>query len=143
MNHYSSCDKSSDDFQCPCNGTKYIIKKLHKNFIQAEIAIGKYKGNKILIPRIIHISNKNEFPFTVRRKQFPIKAAFAITSNKSQGQTLDKVGVYLPTNFFTHGQVYVAFSRVKSSTQLRICTNKSKFIVNNVYNEIYIIVLNY
>ena len=36
------------------------------------------------------------------------------TINKAQGQTFDKVGIYLPAPVFTHGQLYVAFSRAKS-----------------------------
>lgn len=43
-----------------------------------------------------------------------------MTINKAQGQTLDKVGVYLRSPVFTHGQLYVACSRVRSSNSLKI-----------------------
>ena len=34
-----------------------------------------------------------------------------MTINKSQGQSLKRAGLYLPDVCFTHGQLYVAFSR--------------------------------
>ena len=52
--------------------------------------------------------------------QFPIRLCFAVTSNKSQGQTLKHVGIYLQQDFFSHGQLYVALSRVQSPQNLRI-----------------------
>ena len=40
------------------------------------------------------------------------RVAFAMTVNKAQGQTLTCVGVYLERPCFSHGQFYVAASRV-------------------------------
>ena len=53
-------------------------------------------------------------PFTLERKQFPIRLSYCMTINKSQGQTFDRLGIYLPAPVFSHGQLYVAFSRAKS-----------------------------
>lgn len=63
---------------------------------------------------------KDTDPIAFERKQFPLRPAFAMTINKSQGQTLDRVSLFLPSPVFTHGQLYVALSRVSSPTAVHI-----------------------
>ena len=75
------------------------------------------------------------------RHQFPIKLAYSMTINKSQGQTINKAGIYIDSPLFSHGQLYTAMSRVKNHSSLRFLfeTNifEEKFIINNiVYKEI-------
>ena len=43
-----------------------------------------------------------------------------MTINKAQGQTLRTVGVDLRSPVFSHGQLYVALSRVIDVRQLRV-----------------------
>ncbi|CAF0889946.1 unnamed protein product [Brachionus calyciflorus] len=76
-----------------CNGTRLIVKSLHKYIIHAEIAIGNLKGKSVHIPKVPLIPSDTGLPFEFKRNQFPIRPAFAITINKSQGQTLKKVGI--------------------------------------------------
>ncbi|OWZ15113.1 Helitron helicase [Phytophthora megakarya] len=64
-----------------------------------------------------------EFPFTMRRKQFPVVPSFAITINKAQGQSIHHVGIYLESPVFAHGQLYVALSRVTSRKAAKIAIN--------------------
>ena len=104
-----------------CNGTHLICKELRKNIICAEIAVGQHRGKKVLLPRIPLQSadnEKNGIPF--KRTRFPIKLCFAMTINKSQGQTLDYVEIYLREPVFFHGQLHVALSRAKTSTAVKV-----------------------
>lgn len=66
-----------------------------------------------------------ELPFRIERFQFPLTLAYAITINKSQGQTLDFVGIDLRSACFSHGQLYVALSRCKAfdKVKIRVSTN--------------------
>ena len=61
-----------------------------------------------------HNPSDSKIPFKMNRRQFPIIISFAMTINKSRGQSLNNVGIYLPTPVFSHGQLYVALSKAKS-----------------------------
>lgn len=99
-----------------CNGTRMCVKNVYPNVIEATVLTGNAKGNDVFIPRIPIIPT--DHPFDFKRVQFPVRVAFAITINKSQGQTLQYAGVNLESACFTHGQLYVACSRVGSEKNL-------------------------
>lgn len=112
-----------------CNGTRLAVKKMMNNVIEATIIMGKYKGEHVLIPRIPTIPT--DLPFDFKRLQFPVRLAFAMTINKSQGQSLEVCGINLEFTCFAHGQLYVACSRVGKPSSLFIYApqNKTKNIV--------------
>jgi ATP-dependent DNA helicase PIF1 len=104
-----------------CNGTRLVVRGCQRNSIDAEIVLGQHAGKRVFLPRIPLCPSDDEmFPFQFKRKQFPIRLIFTMTVNKSQGQTIPNVGVYLPAHVFSHGQLYVAMSRATNRTNIKI-----------------------
>ena len=96
-----------------CNGTRLIVVSLNSRVLEARILTGVHAGDQVFIPRLtlITAASSSSLPFTLRRRQFPIRIAFGMSINKSQGQSLRIIGALLTTPVFTHGQLYVGLSR--------------------------------
>jgi ATP-dependent DNA helicase PIF1 len=130
------------------NGTRLIVKQLLDNVIVAEFTEDAGNGGErtrtVFIPRLDITPTDNEkMPFTFTRRQFPVRPAFAMTVNKSQGQTLKMVGLFLPESVFSHGQLYVALSRVGDRLAIRVMVvgglrdDGKVYTSNVVYHEVF------
>jgi len=125
-----------------CNGTRLIVRGLQQHVIDAEIVTGSHCEKRVYIPRIRIVPSDADLPFQLICRQFPVRLAFAMTINKAQGQTIPHMGLYLPDHVFTHGQLYVALSRVQSKDNIKILVKKGKidggvYTKNIVYKEIF------
>ncbi|CAN1789143.1 ATP-dependent DNA helicase PIF1 [Linum perenne] len=102
-----------------CNGTRILLTHLGEHTLRGLIIGGSYE-----------------------RRQYPVRLCYAMTINKSQGQTLEQIGIYLPNPVFSHGQLYVALSRARSVEGIHVFlqndVNKSQASTRNiVYQEIF------
>jgi hypothetical protein len=126
------------------NGTRLIVKKLHDSLIEAIVATGPLKNETVFLPRLgITPSDNDRLPFTLRRRQFPVRSDFAMTINKAQGQTLKRAGVYLSKPVFAHGQLYVSMSRSGNEEGVFVMVpgwdataSNGLYVANVVYREV-------
>ncbi|CAN0900491.1 ATP-dependent DNA helicase PIF1 [Linum grandiflorum] len=125
-----------------CNGTRILITHLGTNVIRGLIVGGTFEGTIAVIPRIVLDKTDPRWPFTLKRRQYPLRLCYGMTINKSQGQTLDQIGIFLPAPVFSHGQLYVALSRVRSAAGIHIVLQNNSETEHNctrniVYEEIF------
>ncbi|XP_008189081.1 ATP-dependent DNA helicase PIF1-like [Acyrthosiphon pisum] len=124
-----------------CNGTRLVVTELRTHNFKAKILGGDPQDEDIVLPKIpLTSSAEDDLPILLRRLQFPVRLSFAMTINKSQGQTFDRVGLLLTSPPFTHGQLYVAFSRVRNAQSVRVgmyADDSGRFVTKNiVYREV-------
>ena len=96
-----------------CNGTRMVVLNVRRKVLQCRIISKdrRFRRKIVLIPRIRLSPNADKLSVPLKRLQFPARLAFAMTINKSQGQSVEHVGINLQTSVFSHRQLYVAFLR--------------------------------
>lgn len=103
-----------------CNGTRLRVEQCNQNTVRCSIINGPNAGQQYTFCRTMFTPPLNETRLRFNRFQFPFRLAFSMTINKSQGQTFNRVGLLLRTPCFSHGQLYVAVSRVRNFDSLKI-----------------------
>lgn len=117
--------RNTNQSQGLCNCTRLIVTHLRNWSVIASIMSGK-NGLRVTIPRIVMSPNESRWSYRLRRRQISLTPCFAMTINKSQGQFLNHVGLFLPTQIFTHGPLYDAASKVTSRQGLIILNADDK-----------------
>jgi hypothetical protein len=115
-----------------CNNSRVQILNIHNNIVVARLLDGTKRI--ITIPRVRFIFRvQHGHSFEMIREQFPLRRAYAMTFNKSQGQTLEKVVLDLRGTLFAHGFLYVGLSRVSNSKNIYLYGSISQlfFAKNN------------
>ena len=114
--------------------------KVSLSVLLCKIVEGRYRHQEVLISRITHHCNDSRLSFTLSRRQFPVIGAFAMTINKSQGQSYDRIGIYLCNEIFSHGQLYVALSRGRHLANIKVANDNNEAVgtlKNIVYHEVF------
>ena len=121
-------------------GSRGIVTDIGKEVLQVRLL----SGGMVLLPRVPHTTTDEDpdLPFHLRRRQFPVALAFAMTIEKAQGQTFSgAVGVDLRYPCFAHGQLYLALSRANRSVGIKciVGTNAGESKTKNVvYREVLV-----
>ena len=120
-----------------CNGTRYLVKHIGTYRLLLEKLNPKLgdTNTTLLLPRIPMVHKSKHLPCTVSRLQFPIKIAYCLTINRAQGQSASKCGILLPKDVWTHGQIYVAFSRCGNPNNIYVWAEQSQFETYNLSKQ--------
>lgn len=121
--------------ECIINGTRGIVKGIHGDVIDIELL----NGNEIEIRRHEFIYEKPNTNIKLKREQFPLILAYALSIHKIQGASLDSAVIDLGrTSIFEPSQGYVALSRVRSFEGLYVINfNPKSLFVNQEIVEFY------
>jgi ATP-dependent exoDNAse (exonuclease V) alpha subunit len=117
------CIKNLDAARGIINGTMLRVMRIGRRYLQVRILSGKSEGSvELLMKACFTISPEaSGLPFYIKRTQYPIIAAYCLSVHKAQGQTLSMLGVVFESDPFTHGQLYVALSRVGGWERVVAC----------------------
>ena len=120
---------------------RVIIQELNRYSIKVGVLPRPHAVNQDIqgfpLSRINFEFNPNRSSWTVVRRQFPLRLAYATTFNSSQGLTLDRAVIDLRQGVFAHGQLYTGLTQIRQRGDGRVLfapTNVAG-ITNNIVSQ--------
>lgn len=102
------------------NGSRGVVTRFSASpASQRLMPVVRFARSEIIVDRYTW-EHKVEDVGTVYYKQVPLQLAWAVTIHKAQGLSLDCVEIALDRSVFEYGQAYVALSRVRTLSGLRL-----------------------
>ena len=100
------------------SNSRVVIKSI--SFKLVKVVTLETNPRVVFLPRIRFKFNlQHTTSFTMTRVQFPLRLCYSMTTNKSQGQSFEQILLDLSDDPFSHGQTYVAMSRVRRYDNIR------------------------
>ena len=106
------------------SNARVIIMGISENFKMVKVKTLDAHPRIVYVPRMrfnFHLRSKSSY--TMSRVQFPLRLCYAMSVNKSQGQSFDQVLLDATTPNFSHGHLYVALSRLREHDKIRVIVN--------------------
>ena len=113
------------------NSAKCVVRTIYDNVVLVELIDKNPRDEFLLIPRISfkqRLAKNDPRSPLVLRNQFPLQLCYAMTLNKSQGQTLTNVGLDLRDDSFSHGHTYVGFGRVRGRDKVVVLVRDDRIV---------------
>ena len=123
-----------------CNGTWLKLIRSTQRILECCILTENGDGEVVFIPQMGLDTGMEDSPIPFKRFQFPVHLVYAMTINKSQGQSLKHVGLNLRSPVFSHGQLYVALSHCTHPRNIKVLfplNQEQKKASNVVWTEVF------
>jgi len=125
------------------NNTRVKILEIRPHTVKVQ-TVSENNPRYFALPRIHFTVKSNHGGFAITRTQFPLRLAYAVTYNKSQGQTIPVSLVDIRSMPFSHGHLYVSMSRADDVDSTAFYCDESQVVdgavsvSNVVYPELLI-----